>query len=42
MLMEMVVSDVFSINKGSVSRGNAWDSIDREEEAAIGVVVELM
>ncbi|CAH3184209.1 unnamed protein product [Porites lobata] len=27
MLREMVVSDVFSFKKGSVSRGDAWDSI---------------
>ena len=27
MLREMIVSDVFSFKKGSVSRGNAWDSI---------------
>ena len=27
MLREMVVSDVFSFQKGSVSRGDAWDSI---------------
>ena len=27
MLREMIVSDVFSFKKGSVSRGSAWDSI---------------
>ena len=27
MLREMIVSDVFSFKKGSVSRGDAWDSI---------------
>ena len=27
MLREMIVSDAFSFKKGSVSRGNAWDSI---------------
>ena len=27
MLRKMVVSDVFSLKKGSVSRGDAWDSI---------------
>ena len=26
MLKEMVVSDIFSFKKGSVSRGDAWDS----------------
>ena len=27
MLREMVVSDVFFFKKGSVSRGDAWDSV---------------
>ena len=27
MLRKMVVSDVFSLKKGSVSRGDEWDSI---------------
>ena len=27
MLREMIVSDVFSFKKGSVGRGDAWDSI---------------
>ena len=30
MLREMIVSDVFSFKKGSVSRGDAWDSVDEK------------